>query len=1361
MKLFAKGKSLHLFKHFCIPFFMVMLCVVAHGQSLQFRQLSVENGLSQNAVMSMVQDKKGFLWYGTRYGLNRYDGIHFKVYKNVTGNNRSLSNNIINALLVDVEGVLWVGTSSGLNRYDEEKDDFLRVAASDTTRSSLTNNYISFLYEDHNKNIWVGADNGLNMLTDRKLNRFSHRSDFIGNRNRRGNFIRVIFEDSYKTLWIGTSTGLVSIRNSSHPDDFRIYKHQEGRPQSISADYITSLCEDQQHQLWVGTLHNGINLFHPADSSFSHYDVGNTNIRKLLLDKSGQIWVGTQDGLGILDPVTKQSRLYQHDPENKTSLSNNSIHSLYQDRHQTIWIGTYHGGVNVAYANTTPFTVYQNNRLPSSISSNVVSSMAEDVDHGVWIGTEGGGLNYFDPIAGSFNAFRYNANDSSSISSNLIKIVYRDKNNHIWAGTSYGGGLNLFDAVTKRFKRISIETSNREAVSFDEVLSIQEDNNGTLWVGAQSGLTQLTAQNGQYPNRTSPSPLNIKLPNKNINALFKDSKGNMWIGTSAGLHRYDLFTKKLTSFFKNDSVPNSLPTDYINVITEDSKGHILVGCFYGGLNIYDPASSKFSTYLDKDGLPNNNVLGILEDNNSNLWLSTDNGLSKFDPVNKTFKNYTTSDGLAGNKFTNVSFLKSSDGLFYFGGNNGLTAFMPEKIGTNGQVSPIVFTGLKLFGNAVDVNGSEELLQQNIVSTNELVFSHDQSNFTIDYALLNYIKPEKNHYAYMLEGIEKKWNYVTTTSATYNNLPAGNYTLLVKGANNDGVWNETPAMLHIKILPPIWKTWWAYTLYLIVLVGIVFLILRFFWLRALFQREHDLQQFKLNFFTNISHEIRTHLTLISGPVEKLLSSEKADGFVSKQLGHVKVNADRLLNLVGELIDFRKAETNNLPLHATKENIVSFIEEIFTSFQDMAFARNIKISFVYESKHIEVYFDRRQMEKVIFNLLTNAFKFTNDGGFIEVSIGETASTVTVKITDNGKGIAPENLKKLFVNFFQVDEEHSHNTGYGIGLALSKSIVELHHGKLAVESEPAKEGMNGKTTFAIELLKGQGHFDSAQLLTSTAPIASFQEHVANYASHDEPLMDANRKPLVLLVEDNHELRSFIKESLDIQYEIMECVNGKEGWEVAINQIPDLIISDVMMPEMDGISLCNRLKKDERTNHIPVILLTARASQDNQIEGLENGADAYITKPFSIQLLELQSRNLVASRIALRQKYSRQIMLEPKHVEVSNVQEDFLNKVMAIIEENMDDPEFSVAVLSTKIAMSQPVLYKKLKALTDMTVNEFIKSVRIKKAALLLQQKQLNVTEVAYAVGFSRRKHFSEEFKKHFGKTPSEFIGEVEEEG
>ncbi|MET0464994.1 MAG: two-component regulator propeller domain-containing protein [Chitinophagaceae bacterium] len=1334
--------------------FLLITPVWSLAQSAHFRQLTVDNGLSNNSILSITEDRQGFMWYGTRYGLNRYDGSRFKSYKNIYADTTSISDNIINALLTDKNGVLWIGSSLGLLKYNPETDSFERMKF-----EGLKTCYVSTLYEDLNGDLLAGTYHGLFKPSKDSVNYFKKAYPKVPMLNTSGNMVRSIYRGKDGKLWIGSYAGLVCFDRNEKVKTY----NKQSTPNILPEDYITSVAGDSRGNLWIGTFHGGLHIMDSLGNSHPYRtSTGNAlnNIRKIITTRDGKLWVGSQDGVLVVDPVTLESTLHKHDPLDPSSLSNNSIHSIYQDATGTVWIGTYHGGLNFIYSRSTPFeTIAANSAI--HISNNIVSTISKDKDNRLWIGTEGGGLNCLDPKTGQYTNYKNNPADPHSISSNLIKVVYRDRQDRVWIGPSYGEDLNLYDEKTNSFRRYALSRQNRDVINFDEILCLLQTSDSTLWVGAQSGLTILKPENGSLPSKTSRTPVNARLPNKNIRVLFEDSRKYLWIGTSAGLCRYDRKTDELKVFRRKDNDPASLQGDAINSITEDHSGNIWIGTYYGGLSRYDVKTGNFTTYLLKHGLPNNNILSVAEDTEGNIWCGTDKGLVRYDPQHDRFLTYTTSDGVASNKFNANAIYKDALGKLYLGGSNGITTFTPGNLQVNGERSAVRFTGFRLFGNPVPINLDKGILKKDIDFQRQITLNHDQQNFTIEYALLNFIKPEKNAYAYKLEGAEKEWNHTTATSVTYNNLSPGRYTLLVKGANNDGIWMDEPARLEITVLPPVWQTWYAYTAYALILAAIIFFLLRFFWLRELFKKERELQQFKLNFFTNVSHEIRTLLTLIGGPVERLLQLNQ-EQLQQRQLQQVKTNTDRLSHLVEELMDFRKAESNNLQLQVSEENIVEFASHIFQAFQSLAEEKNITLSLTSSQPDIKAYIDKRQMEKVIFNLLTNAIKFTPANGNVSLRITGNKSDVQIDVEDNGKGIAPAYLPRLFENFFQVSEHTSQNTGYGIGLALSKSIVELHKGELKVVSERSENDKPGRTCFTVLLRKGNRHFSEEQLVAHS-PVTTMHSKVLPDLQITVPDTSADSTlPTILLVEDNAELSAFIRESLAPLFNIVTCENGLLGWEAATQQIPDLVISDVMMPEMDGFTLCRQLKQDLRTCHIPVILLTAKADHENQLEGLTNGADAYVTKPFSIQLLELQTKNLVAGREAMRRQLAKQLSeitpeAEPLKQEplatISDADRQFIEKALLVIDDLMDDPEFNVGTLAYKMNMSAPILYKKIKALTGLTVNDFIKSLRLKKAAELLLQKDRNVAEVAYMVGFNR-KHFTEEFKKTYGKTPSEFI-------
>jgi ligand-binding sensor domain-containing protein/signal transduction histidine kinase/DNA-binding response OmpR family regulator len=1319
------------------------------AQSLAFNHLTVEHGLVNYSVLSLTQDAQGFMWLGTHMGLNRYDGTHFRLYKSDAKDSTTLTSNYITALFTDSKQTLWVGTTAGVDRYKPHEDAFERIPINGSRAGAV----YSF-FEDRKGNLWIGSSKGLHLLTDRKQKTFRsfHTSDGLA-----GNLVRAIFEDHEGHLWIGTNNGLTKMINQNGRFQFETYRHTEGEPGNLSADFITTIAEDGQHRLWIGTQNAGVNLYDPATNSFTaitHAPSGlvNNYIRKILLVK-GRIWVGTQEGLSIIDPSTRAVTSYQHDAANKKSLSQNSIHSLFEDGNGSVWVGTYFGGVNVTYSSTTSFRTYQNNEKESSLSNNVVSSIVEDGDHNLWIGTEGGGLNYFNRETGIYTIYKNRLNDATSLSSNLVKVVYLDQDGNVWVGT-HGGGLNVLDRKTNRFRRYLYQ-KNDAATFASEFTSLQEDAYGRFWVVGNTGLRVFQKKGTDLQPLSLPSVAPALPRNMNAAVLFQDAAQNVWIGATPGLFKLEGNTVRVIDTAFN-----------VNCMVEDPDGVLWLGLSYGGLARYDAKTGKLVRYTENRDFLNTNVVGILTDVKGHLWMSTDNGLVKFTPQQNHFQTYTLSDGLAGNEFNYNSYLRDSRGELFFGGFNGITSFLPDNIETNSYTAPVVFTGLKLFNNDVSLNDQNNLLKENISFAKELVFNYNQNVFTIEFALLNFIKSGKNKYAYRLAGFDNGWNEVTTSSATYTNLPSGTYTLWVKGANNDGIWSQ-PTSIRIRILPPFWLTWWAYCIYAITFAAILFLIVRFFFLRELLKKEDELHQVKLNFFTNISHEIRTHLTLIMAPVEQLLRQKEKASFDYLQLAQVKSNADRLLRLVSELMDFRKAETENLQLQVARYNLIPFLQDIYTSFRELSLAKDIKISFLHDTEESPLYFDREQLEKVFFNLLINAFKFTPKGGRIVLQVEQTEKQVRISVRDNGRGIAPQYLNKLFTNFFQIADHGVQNTGYGIGLALSKHIVELHKGIISVESEPATEAAEGFTLFTVTLLRGNKQFDGTGFLQDAATpvlVAATESNQPEPILVPTPAEDKQVKPLTIFVaEDNTELRALIRERFTGQYNVFAFENGRQAWEAAIEQLPDLIISDVMMPEMDGFALCHRVKTDERTSHIPFILLTAKSAQGDQISGLETGADVYLTKPFSTRVLELNVRNLLATKERMRQKFSRQLVEAPgKEISVEatmeengmgTIDKEFLNRVVQIVDKHMDDPEFGVEMLSRKVAMSAPVLYKKIKAVTDLSVNEFVKSLRLKKAAELLLQKQTTVYEVAYAVGYNDRKYFSREFKKQFGQTPSEY--------
>ena len=896
-----------------------------------------------------------------------------------------------------------------------------------------------------------------------------------------------------------------------------------------------------------------------------------------------------------------------------------------------------------------------------------------------------------------------------------------------------------------------------------EVQSIVEVTSNCLIIGTTNGL-KIYQKEAKLNHEIDLTFVKDFLQSVEIHALIKDKAQNVWVGADNGLYFKPANQTKL--------IPINLKANEeanIRGLCMDNTGKLWMAAFFSGLICYDIHNGNVTRYTQKDGLPSNDVVSVSVDEDGNVWAGTNNGLSKFISKEKKIITYNNEDGLAGNEFNSNASLLSTNGEMFFGGVDGFTSFFPKDIPSNSTKPNMIFTGMSIFNEPVEVGTHNKILSSNICFAPQITLSYNQSLFTINFAALSYYRSEKNKYAYKIN--DNPWNQTNIPSATFTDLPPGKYTLWAKGSNGDQLWS-TPISITFRILPPWWKSWWAYSFYFILFASIAFLFVRFLYLRILLKKESVLTNLKLNFFTNISHEIHTYLALIIGPVEKLLSTKKETDADVLPLKMIKKNSTDLLHLVNELLDFRKIETGNLPLQVAEYDLVPFVLSIFQTFKEISSSKNIVSDLIHTSDIINLFFDKEQLKKVIFNLLSNAYKFTPEGGYVSVIIDDKSENyVSIQVRDNGKGISPENIDKLFDNFFQENDFGIQNTGYGIGLSLSKSIVTLHSGKIVVKNDQtAKES---KTIFEVTMLKGNNHFKKEQLIVTGTVISD--ENISHQMSN--PLVKGlssataySKQYSILIIDDNSEIRKFIADSFVRSYLILEAENGLKGFEIAVEHIPNIIISDVMMPVMDGFTFCEKIKTDERTNHIPVILLTAKTTLENQKSGYIAGADAYVNKPFSIQLLELQVKNLLRSRERLRKQFNQQMMhdsivnittinsfenSQPEHLKTNkqSPENEFINKVIAIIEENIANKNLDVEMICKNLHFSQTVLYKKVKSLTGLTIHEIVKNIRLKKAAELMSTKQYTVYEIADMIGYSDTKYFSSEFKKKFGVSPRDY--------
>ncbi|WP_020533144.1 hybrid sensor histidine kinase/response regulator transcription factor [Flexithrix dorotheae] len=1365
-------KYLYIF-FLCILNFPFLVLGQNHNQ---FAKLTTEDGLSSVSVFSISQDYQGFMWFGTRDGLNKYDGNSFTIYRNDPSDKFSISGNYIRTTLEDSNRNFWVGTSNGLCLYDREKDAFIRVKRDSLNLQNQNELGILSLAEDNQGNLWVGSGVGLYQIPRDNFRKLIHFNELVRNGEKKPENIAInhIFTEKNGFIWIGSSQGLYRI-NLDAFGKYKVRKYpisqEPGNEKPDHLNQISSIVRDAKGRLIVTTRGGyGVNVLNEKTGIFRHYinhpndlQIKNTDFRTVFLDKDGVLWLGSFKGLSYYDEASAKLVTFNHHPDLPHSLGDNSVRPIYQDNKGSIWIGTYFGGISLLDQHQFRFKNYQPPAYSNSISYSAVSGMEEDNKGNIWIGTEGGGLNYFNPDAETFKLF---SKAKNNLNHDNIKDLCYDSRGNLWVGM-YNGGINLRRKGSENFENFILDSSANIAEKRD-VYTIEEDLEGKIWFGTMSG--ELFSYDYQE-NQLVKHPKNFPP----IRKIISDKKGNIWVGSKNNLwfksinsNQWDLILGKA----------NDLNFEIYSLL-EDTEDNIWIGTFGGGMIRYNPGTKSCKHFTTKEGLLGNSVFGILEDDSRNLWISTDKGISKFSNKDSLFHHFDNRDGLPKDFFNYNAYLKSGKGEMYFGSVNGFTRFFPDSIQLNDFVSPIIITGLRLFNQPVKIGGEDGILNQNISLSRELVFNYQQNIFTLEFANLNFILPQKNTYAYKLKGLESEWNYVSTPFATYTNLSPGTYTFMVKGANNDGIWNEKPTELRIKILPPPWKTWWAFSIYIILMTFGLYMLVRFTKIKARLQhqlelesinqaRQEEIHQEKLRFFTNISHEFRTPLTLISGPLENLFRQKTGDKGIQKDLLLIKKNTDRLLRMVNQLLEFRRYETGNMNLKVAEGNLVKFTKEIVLAFGQLAEEKEIELSFIPAQPEIKVYFDRDQMEKVWFNLLSNAIKFTPEGGKIQVVLKMNdgyadlpKGGIIAMVENTGVPIPSGDLRRIFERFYQSDKQHTGKGGSGIGLALSKSIVQGHGGEILAESF-AESGEMGKNRFIFQLPLGREHFTATQI------ISNFKDSESNVhyafgkvplngeispAKPQEPAGFKKEAPLVLVVEDNTDVRDFIKSILANDYQIIEADSGVTGLKKAKSSIPDLIVSDVMMPEMDGIEFCKQIKNDISTCHIPVILLTARTSLIYKVQGFENGADDYVTKPFSMELLSTRVANLIASRKMLRQKFSREVVLQPTNIAITPPDEVFLEKALKIIEENMANENFNVAEFSKEMGMSRPVLYRKIKALTDLSIIDFIKSVRLKKAALLLGQKELSITDIAIKTGFSDARYFRKCFKAEFGVSPSSF--------
>ncbi|MDO9255685.1 MAG: two-component regulator propeller domain-containing protein [Bacteroidales bacterium] len=1464
LKELRKGILLCLFLYLSVASFSQKSGNTSEPEKLNFKHLSIEDGLSGNIINKIIEDSYGFIWIATPNGLNKYNGIKVTVYYHNPSDTGSIPNNEIADMAVDQSGNFWIGTKKGLCRFNYATEKFERHLQ----KGSPELNSIASLYVDNKNKLWVGTQHGL------------YQFDRTGN-----DFIKVIADNEINlyaplcfaeypdgTVLVGTwEKGFYRI-NENHQYHKRETISISGINNSFGLNTINSVLIDRNNTAWFATREGvvkGIQSVKGIESNYSYslfqkdLSAGKKNIDPSALtlceDKEGSIWIGTENGLYIYNPLSQKIRQFKNDPSAPYSLSNNHIKCIFKDRNGNIWLGTYQGGINVFHPNQDRFKNYfQAINNASDQKMRYVKSIFQDGNRTIWIGTDLGLLK-FSENGQLLQSFVSNLSDPYSINKGGVSAILEDRKGRLWVGT-WGGGLHELNRETGKFTRlpyIDRVLNNPKYQADNTIRSIAEDSKGNIWIGTIRGYLD------KYdPETKTFEHFIISLNESELKAMIQDVRvdknDNVWVGTlGGGLIRLDSKTRKMKRFMSlsNTDIPSDSTLNGSDVYSMFflNENQLWLGTG-NGVQVLNLGTNRIKSYTINEGLPSNIVYSILHDNVGNIWLSTLKGISRFNPVSKVFTNYDSRDGI---RINSECGYKSSTGWLFFGGVNGINAINPSELKENFVIPPIVFTDFKISNKSVEI-GENSILEKNIDLTTEIEIPYDQNIFSIEFAALNYVNSEKNQYACKLEGFDKDWVKLgSENEARYTNLSPGKYSFYVKASNNDGLWNEKSRVIKIIILPPWWKTWWFRLLAVIVLfLGILaWILFRTFRLREqqrrlkklvfertaeieaqklklqqqadelqqtnqlllekqnevfeqkeaiaaqneklgaknellekqknkiseqrqkeqeLAEKLHEADQLKLRFFTNISHEFRTPLTLILGPINKLLSSFGTHHEFDELGKIIQRNTIRLLNLINQFLDLSRLEAGVVTLSISKGDVFTYISGIVNAYKYAASQKNIEYNYISDVDSHICFFDADKIEKILYNLLSNAFKFTPENGRIDVTVNLLAGnkgsqepeTIRITVSDTGKGIPAEYLSRIFERFYQVDTNSTYQTsGTGIGLALTHDLVTIYRGDINAESSPERGA-----TFTVNLPIDKASFREQEFAQGQPVINDFKLQLIAIEDHaydpiegdnleiaDELLaevVETDNRLTLLIVDDNPDIRKYLIDQFGDEFRIIEARDGKDGLEKALKHLPKLVITDVMMPRMNGYELCAQLKTDILTCHIPVIILTAKASSEDQLESIETGADAYIAKPFDIRLLETQIRQLIASREQLKQLFRRELTIGPTEIVVDSSDEKLMHRIIKVMSENVSNPDFGVEELGKEVGLSRTHLYRKLKQLTNHTAIEFVRDMRLQRAAQLFKQNKLYVAEVAYMSGFKELSYFRKIFREYYGMSPQEYI-------
>lgn len=1337
--------------------------------------LSASNGLPTNEVKQVYQDKEGYIWIATSNGLCRYDGYQIKIYKDNLYTPNLLSSNNITVIAEDKDYNIWIGTTNGLNILNKVTGEVKCVPS-----EKLENNNIQTILATKGNGVWIGTAKGLHRYIA-ATDSFIYYDNSNTNYSLRGNDIKTLAEDKNGNIWIGTwSEGITRF----DPRENTFYPYPRINP----VNSAHTIFEDNQNNIWVGSWGYGlfrlVNPYNPDSVQYVNYrhnkntgSLSDDIVYAISQDMSNQsIWVGTRSGLSILNDTGNPNSFTNHLPNHsREDLLYNEVNSIIRDNSGLMWLGTLGGGVSIVNTQRRMFNLNPLDEAKNKISSNSVRSIYVDKNGVNWLGIGSYGLLSYHPDKEKYIFYEDHPDfRKNPIKSTVYSIIEPSGTGSYWFAT-YGQGIFIYSPSLPKNKVENITVGSAPWLSNDCVYYLKEDHNKNIWIGTSDGISiyNTTSHKGaSYPYLGQNSDEN---KHYDILCIEESDPGTIWLATSNdGVFRVDKepATSKILNFHHYNVTSNKVNNDNVLSIYKDHREKLWIGSEGGGLSLYNEQKDIFVCVQKEYNIPGDIVYNIVEDNKGDLWLGTNSGLVVLQFSSDTTgdslvltRQYTTSDGLQDNSFNRNAIFRTDTGELYFGGHKGFNHFFPEELYDKDFITPVVITDIKIFNKPLQT--LDKKLRSKISGnapgyTKKISLPYNYNSFGIEFAALDYSSSMQSKYAYLLDGFDEEWQFVDASRrfASYNNLKPGTYNFHIKASVGNGVWNENEPALQVVVLTPFWLTWWAFLIYFILVTFVTYFIVKITHVRMLLKNEirvkdiekqkiEELNHAKLQFFTNITHEFLTPLTILSASVDELkMISPQHDDFYAVMSN----NLNRLIRLFQQILEFRKAETGNLKLKVSKGDIARFVGTAVDSFKPVMKKKKMHFSLLCDPESITAYFDPDKLDKILYNLLSNASKYNKQGGFIQVNVHydtEETNSVVISVKDNGAGIQEQAVKGLFKRFYEGDYRRFNTIGTGIGLSLVKDLVELHKGEISVESEP---GIG--TTFVIKVPVNREAYIEEEIDDYNYISESVLLDEINIA----PANTSKKSYSLLIIEDNEDLLQLMVKLLGREYNVFVAQNGKEGIDILEHEYIDLAISDIMMPEMDGIEFCKYVKNKFEISHVPVILLTAKNKEEDKVNAYDSGADGFISKPFNLNVLHSRIKNLLKSKEKDAQEFKKKFVFEIKEISYTSIDEDFLNRAVKCVREHIDDTGFDQQQFADAMGTSKSTLYKKLKSLVGLNTSSFIRSIRLKTACKIIEEKKkIRISELAYTVGFNDPKYFSACFKKEYGLIPSEYLDQL----